>query len=122
MINIPLHATDVYTWRVLYQDGTQIPEFDESRPDGRGFAEVDSSQVVALELLQDQEIAHRASILAHATPVFVRRRRIVVNPEDESIVNCSTVHCIGWNRGEDTSYLFIFEDGSTLLSSDFMAV
>jgi len=29
---------DIYKWVVVYQDGTFTEEFDDARPDGRGFA------------------------------------------------------------------------------------
>jgi hypothetical protein len=108
---------DVYKWCATYRDGTQIPEYDESRPDGRGFAEVNASQVATLELSS----AHKVAIPHGATPVFFRRRRMELNPGDDSAVSRGTTHCIGWEQGESACYLFVHEDGSTLLTNDLQA-
>jgi len=111
-------TADVYKWRAIYHDGTQIPEYDESRPDGRGFAEADASQVATLELSSD----HKVAIPHGATPVFFRRRRMELNPSNDNVVSNTTLHCIGWRQEESACYLFVSEDGSTFLTNDLQAV
>ncbi len=118
MVNITKTAQDAYTWRVTYHDSSTLDEYDETRPDGRGFAEIDSAQVRMVELSDILKIA----VPDGAEPVFFRRRRVVLNPEDDTVVNRSVVHCIGWKKDDDACYLFVFADGSTLLSSDLQAV
>lgn len=127
MINI---TTDAYIWRVTYHDDTQIPEFDEVRPYGRGFAEVDSRQIKALELCPlllspvDQQMIppHRVTVPSGATPVFFRRRSLEVNPVTNSVLGRRTTHCIGWHRDGVGCYLFVHEDGSSLLTDNLQAV
>lgn len=114
---------DALTWSVVSHDDTQIPEFDEARPDGRGFAEIDKAQVKFLDLNTADLLAkHRVLIPDGAEPVFFRRRAIVLNLETEQETGRSTTHCIGWKKGDEACYLFIFEDGSTLLTSDLNAI
>jgi hypothetical protein len=117
-IDISRIAKDAYTWCAKYHDGTQIPEYDESCPNGRGFAEVSASQVATLELSS----AHKVAVPHGATPVFFRRRRMELNPNDDNVVSSTTTHCIGWKKGENACYLFVSEDGSTLLTNDAQAV
>ncbi len=111
-------AKDIYTWCALYQDGTFIGEDD--RPEGRGFAEVDGTRVKQLKIESSVPTlrSHFVEIPAGAEAVFFRRRTIVLNERTER----STVHCIGWKRGESGVYLFVTDDGSTLLTNDLQAV
>ena len=118
------NAECAYTWCVTYQDGTRLPEFDEGRPDGRGFAEVNRSQVKIVEIqgLNRSDLqAHRVSIPEGAEPVFFRRKPAIAFQGTDA-VNVSTKHCIGWKSDTDACYLFVFDDGSTMLSKDLMAV
>lgn len=103
---------DIHAWTATYNDGATVPEFDADRPDGRGFAEVDSTQVAMLTLGP-----HRVAIPVDASPVFFRRRKIEVDTQ-----KLTTVRCIGWKRETCACYLFIFDDGRTLLTSDYQAV
>lgn len=118
MINIAKPSTDAYTWCATYHDGALIPEYDDDRPDGRGFAEVDSSQVKMLSL----SAAHHVVIPEDAEPVFFRRRWIMVDPNIDEYETGSVVHCIGWKKSDDACYLFVFDNGSTILTTDLNAV
>jgi hypothetical protein len=120
---------DAYTWRVEYHNDVIIPEFDIERPDGRGFAEVNSEQVKTLELWPlllspiDQQMipVHRVSIPEGATPVFFRRRFTIAFQGDDT-PGVSVKHCIGWKKDDSACYLFVFVDGSSLMTDDFHAV
>jgi len=114
---------DAYTWRATYRDGTQIHEFDDPESVGRGFAEVDLTQVSRLRLVLPSGIpAHIVTVPEGATPVFFRRRSLEINLVQEESSQRPSVHCIGWKRGGESVYLFVFENGDTLLSSDLQAV
>lgn len=118
---VPTKQWDAYTWGVLYTDDTCMAEYD--REEGRGFAEVDHARVKELLLLSVQgEISHVMRVPQDATPVFFRRRSIAINLMQEESSQRPTVHCIGWKRGNETVYLFISDDGSTLLTNDLQAV
>lgn len=122
-IEIETQAKEAYTWCATLHDGTQVPEYDESRPDGRGFGEVDKSQIKHLHLLLPSGVhAHVATIPDGAEPVFLRRGKIEISLSTEKEVGRVRIHCIGWKKEDGGSYLFVFEDGSSLLSSDFYAV
>lgn len=115
---------DAYMWRVVYADGTLTDEFDAARPDGRGWHEREGKPVKDIWLAWthwEDNAVHHVSLPEGAEPVFVRRRRIVTGP-DGTECGRETVHVIGWKQGERGAYLFIFADGSTLLSADFNAV
>ena len=113
---------DFYTWSVLCADGTVLCEYD--RPEGRGFAEVASLPPVGLLLLPLQGIgpSHRVDVPQGATPVFFRRRSVTISPLAGESAPRPTTHCIGWKHGDEAVYLFVFDDGSTLLTSDLQAV
>jgi hypothetical protein len=117
-------------WQAIYRDGTRVPEFDDEETNGRGFVEVDSLQVKTLELLPTmsnpedryRRPMHRVSIPDGATPVFFRRRTVTINNSDDFVIKKPTKHCIGWKKDEQACYLFVFDDGSTLLTTDKQAV
>lgn len=111
---------DIYTWQAVHHDESVTPEFDADRPDGRGFAEV-VRPVKRLQLSKPDQW-HRVAIPEGATPTFFRRRKIATNPVTGLHERSTVAHCIGWKRGEQECYLFVFEDGSTLLTSDLQAV
>ena len=115
-------AKDAFTWHFTYHNGIQVPEFDQSRPDGRALADVDMSQVKQLDLdTSDMLGKHSVVIPDGANPVFLRRRPFVIDSNTGDQTK-TTIHCIGWKSEKSECYLFIFEDGSTLLTSDFNAV
>ncbi len=111
---------DIYTWRVIYQDETYTDEFDETRPDGRGFAELEDKPIIGIELhdflkaVASVAFPHKEDV----QPVFFRRRYIALTGIGER----STVHCIGWKWEESACYLFVFADGSSLMTDDLQAV
>jgi hypothetical protein len=112
---------DAYTWGVQYVDDTCIAEYD--REEGRGFAEVEQSRVKVLLLLSlAGDVFHSVDIPQGATPIFFRRRSIAINLLQEESSPRPTVHCIGWKRGDEAIYLFVFDDSSTLLTTDLQAV
>lgn len=135
---------ELYTWGVTYSDGTTMHEYDNA--EGRGFAEIGEKPVKSLEIQPQRDrvlAAYRMDIPDGATPVFFRRRFISLGPERlaplievlagnkapnselfEQVVASptQTVHCIGWKCGEEALYRFVFENGSSLDSSDLQAV
>jgi hypothetical protein len=112
---------DQYIWSVIYVDGTVMGEY--GRVEGRGFAEIGDKHVKALDIepLPQHLHAHRILVPDGAQPVFFRRRTIALDGSANE-QGRSTVHCIGWKQEESAVYLFVFEDGSTLLSDDLQAV
>jgi hypothetical protein len=120
------NMSDLYNWRVLVGEDTWIGEYDEKRPDGRGFAEIEGV-VQSIDLIPTMgaaaEQTHSVVVPEGASPVFFRRRQLLVNMSEGTQELMQTVHCIGWKQGvKSAAYLFVFEDGSTLLTSDLQAV
>jgi len=116
---------DVYTWHIIHCDDTETPEFDDARPDGRGFAEADIATAKILLLLPREQCrrAHVVHIPPGAVPIFFRRRTVTINLNNDGEATPEpTVHCIGWRRGEKAVYLFVFDDDSSVLSTDLQAV
>lgn len=114
---------EAYTWGAIYDDDTLINEYD--REEGLGFAEVNQSRVKALFLYPTcgEGLPYNGvKIPQGATPIFFRRRRIVINLAQETSASRPTVHCIGWKKADEAVYLFVFDDGSTLLTNDLQAV
>ncbi|SRR6266496_305481 len=110
---------DVYTWCAFYKDRLALEEESAAH----GFASVDQAQVNSVLLIPADlgRSVHRVSIPDGAIAVFFRRRTVAFHP-DESMTVGATVHCIGWKRGDDGVYLFVGDDGTTLLTDDFQAV
>lgn len=118
-------TTDAYHWVVTYQDGTHLQEFDEPGSIGRGFAEIGDQPVKDIWLMRPDpnlNYGHHVTIPDGAMPVFFRRRRIVIDPVDSNVTPQLAAHCIGWKRGAEAVYLFVFDNGSTLLTNDLQAV
>lgn len=117
---------DQYEWFVQYKDASWHAEFDETRPDGRGFLEIDQAQIQRIALgFYDGEyfhFYHQVAVPEGAQPVFFRRRTRTISPALQEIIQTDTIHCIGWKAGEVAVYLFIHADGSTLLTDDLQAV
>lgn len=110
---------DAYTWRAYYGPGQgYLDEFHAVA----GFASVESGCTALSLQNQETEAEHVVEIPSGATPVFFRRRSITVNLVDESTESRQTMHCIGWKRDDNAVYLFIGEDGSTLLTDNLQAV
>jgi hypothetical protein len=105
---------EAYTWAVHYTDGSSIREYDH--PDGHGFAVVDSARVTFLTIESDLH-SHAVGIPDGASPIFFRRRKILLQDGQRT-----TIHCIGWKRGDEAIYLFISDSGDTLLTDNLQAV
>lgn len=114
-----IQGRDIYTWSVVCADGSTLKEYD--RPDGHGFVVTSGLQVKQLKISSFIH-TYAVEIPEGATPVFFRRRRLEISPIDERVSQKGTTHCIGWKQGEQSVYLFVFEDGSTLLTDDLQAV
>ena len=112
---------ELYTWQVRCEGSTWIQEYDDERPDGRGFAEVKDHIIKCIDLIpaSSEGHVHSVAIPEGATPVFFRRRTIELSQGGQ---NRSTAHCIGWEKENNKSYLFVMEDGTTLLTDDLQAV
>ncbi len=111
---------DIYQWIVLYQNDVLLHEEDAEQ----GFASVKQDEVKLITLLPIAEgvLPRHVAIPKGATPVFFRRRSIEIDPTQNTSSERPTVHCVGWKRGDESAYLFIFNDGSTLLTNDLQAV
>jgi hypothetical protein len=113
LINITKPTTDAHIWSVTYHDGHKVAEHELPN-----FATaVDIGTIKRLDLSG----VHYVDVPDGAEPVFLRRRCMAVDPNTDRAA-LSTVHCIGWKSKSDECYLFVREDGSTLLTSDFQAM
>lgn len=111
-------TTPAYTWCAVYGDNTALEE-----QDAPNFASVDQSRVKSLFLLgSDYQHVHRVSIPDSAQAVFFRRSSTEIKLTDGSETERSVVHCIGWSLGDEGVYLFLGNDGSSLLTTDLQAV
>jgi hypothetical protein len=126
---VNIATKDAFTWLVTCVDGSTIHE-----PAVDGFSNVERGQVAKLELLTPWEHGlYCVQVPEDAQAVFFRRRTVVLDPfsgQQTTIVDSATgaverartIHCIGWQRGDDAVYLFVMEDGSALLTNDLQAV
>src|SRR5882672_1854735 len=101
-MKIQNRVEDVYQWCVVYRNDVLLHEEDATQ----GFASVKQEQVKLLSLLSLAGVpSHHVAIPSCATPVFFRRRSIELNPNTNEEAY-KTVHCIGWKRGDEATYLF----------------
>ena len=108
---------ELYTWKIVYTDNSMLAEYDDTRLDGRGFAEVGEKPIRAITLA-----THSIVIPEGATAFFTRRKTLAANLAEGTQETSIKAHILGWKRGDEGTYLFIFEDGSTLLTNDLQAV
>lgn len=113
---------DVYEWCVVYQDGTALHEYDH--PDGYDWKDIGDKPIKEVWLLHPDltNYGHHVAIPEGTTPICFRRRYITINLNGEDAQPHKTVHCIGWKRDEQACYLFVFENGSTLMTNDLQAI
>ena len=118
---------DIYPWLVTYEDGTTTAEYDAVRTDGRGWAEIETKPITSLALVAlDGRVAHVVHLNpTFEAPVFFRRRQIALDGSGNEQGRVTT-HCIGWKSTvpfeQSAVYLFVFPDGTTLLTDDLQAV
>lgn len=111
---------EVYSWYVILEDEQHTRIDEHTVP---SFADVLHEQIKSLCLLSREDaLSHRVFIPTGATPVFFRRRSLVLDPIQGTEQGRKTTHCIGWKQGENAIYLFVSEDGSTLLTDNLQAV
>ena len=115
---------DLWLWRVYYRDGEILNEYDENG-NARGWASVDLERGVDKIIL----VPSRDDLSMHAlvvpptakAPVVFRRRTITIktNPDDDTpIPDVPAITCAGW----EGAYIFLFHDGSFVLSDNRDAV
>lgn len=110
-------------WRAHYNDGQVL---DEHADDGTvsGFADIDQSRLVALELLPQRDglPTPHVRITDGLIPTFFRRRSIVINAETEEQEPGRTIAVLGWKKNvggrKVLALTFWFPDGSCLISDD----
>lgn len=111
--------TDRLLWRVRFADGST---FDELGPDGQargwGQAMEQPSPPDYVDLVDTTGRTLYVVACQGRRPRFVRRRRLSVSLSGGPSEKGPTVHILGW----EGAWLFVFEDGSHLLSGDFNAV
>lgn len=128
VITIQHTTPDVYLWCVIYRDGSHIREDDHPNRYNWKVAQQQGKSIKEVWLLlpdQSVDYGHVVSIPEDAEPVFFRRRYTTISlngPITGAETPQKTVHCIGWKQGEQGLYLFVFENGSTLLSNNFQAI
>lgn len=115
--------SDTWLWRAHYSDGSYYDEYSETGQ-SRGFASVDQSRCVALEL-RSQQVGVQDIVLrlpADARPIFFRRRHIIgaINAEGYHETTRITNTVVGFQktiRGRNVKALTVFMyDGSVLIT------
>jgi hypothetical protein len=120
-MEVSVNVQDIYTWRAYY-DNNATDYLDESHAVA-GFGSVDLARCTSITLINQANLTlYVVEVPAGAQAVFFRRRRVAISLSDESCKPQGTVHCIGWKRSdEEVAYLFVYEDGSALLSNNLQA-
>jgi hypothetical protein len=115
---------DLWSWMVVYRDGSAVYECQGESAPHAAWKDVNDRLVAGLALIPRQ--AGLQQVVVHvpegAVPVLFRRRQIELNMASGEQTGRQTIHCLGWEGFHNASYVFIFQDGSTLLTSDRNAV
>lgn len=131
---------DIWRWRVHYNDGTTLEEYDADGTD-HGFAEVRLPDVLALEVYPASPDAHLAQqiVLIDAAnaqrPIFFRRRQQLLTFDSDGELDTTaprrmvTTTVLGWQQtlsiraGRKTiarnvaHYTALFDDGSSFMTN-----
>lgn len=117
---------DNWTWRVVYTDGGFLEEAGAAQ----GWASVEMDRVAEVSWMPTVPglAPHTVRIDAASgqRPILFRRRSLAVDPKTGAGAAGPTIHALGWQRTVEgrnvASYVFIREDGSTVLTDDHQAV
>lgn len=99
---------DVYQWAAMYEDGSEIVE----RPP---FADIPRAGLIAIELrpLKPGFAKVTARIPAFIAPIFLRRRRVTLAPDGQTVE--AYVTCVGYAG----ALCFVFDaTGEIVLSNE----
>jgi len=110
-----LAPADAWSWVVAYRDGNFVAEATVGT-----WAAIDVAGVAFLDLCPSVAglSALRVEVPEGAEAVFTRRRHVVaLGPARRPW----TLTIVGWRRGDRGAYLFVADDGHTLLTDDFFA-
>jgi hypothetical protein len=116
-------VADRWTWVARRTDGTDYPEIG---PDGiaRGWAEA-GADIRAIWLLPQgggERMPVAVWVPAGATAVCFRRRRRALSLGGRAGAEQPSLTVVGWERGDQAVYLFVDDDGSSILTTDREAV
>lgn len=131
-ITIPgcVECVDLWTWVVLYRDGSQLLECRGDSQRHAAYKDIDLEQVQAMALLPLHDGLPQLTVKMSSPdmrPIFFRRHYVEINPELSAEVGRQTIHCLGYQLGSNEHktaehYTFVFPDGSILLTNDRQAV
>lgn len=114
---------DVWTWVVRYTGGITLAERDADGTE-HGFSEVDLARVEAIEL-RPLDAIHSpvfAVIPIAATPVFFRRREIMIDSSGAPQSARATLTILGWEQhvtdNSTRRVLLGFWDNGTAILAD----
>lgn len=132
----PIRVDTSYIWEAIYDDGQSSLVEWERMENGEiiqhGFREIALEQTTGMILhaIGGREGQGAISVKIDATggmrPIFFRRHQSTLNFETGEVTKHEPIHVLGWQRtvhGTNvSSYVYIFPDGSLLLSDRHDAV
>lgn len=112
---------EAYTWKAKLRDGNYLHEWD-----AKTFGKVPLECCVGVELEPKRSGLVRLSVEVDLATgqraVFARRRCYIVDVTGNASRWQHVVTIIGWRGTTGGSYVFAFDDGRILVSSNFQAV
>lgn len=132
----PIKVDTAYIWEAIYNDGQSSLVEWERMENGEiiqhGFSEIALEQTTGMILhaIGGKEgqgaISVKIDTEGGMRPIFFRRHQSTLNFETGEVTRHDPIHVLGWQRTVDetfvSSYVYIFPDGSLLLSDRHDAV
>lgn len=118
-----------WVWIAVYDEQDRLPECGDGLRAHSGIDQVDLARVRGMVLLPQRAGLPMVQVKLSESmrPIFFRRNYIEINLRSGSNEGSRTIHCLGWEKTlpdgmKVASYTYCFDDGSVLVSDDFMAV
>jgi hypothetical protein len=123
-VRLCARCTDLWSWLVQYHDETILPECQGTSMPHNAWAKVEKTKVKNIVLVPRKPGLEQVVVDVGAhSPVFFRRRYKELNISGGQEVSQQNIHCLGYEAADGTgNYVFVFEDGSVLLSTNRNAV
>lgn len=110
-------------WSVTYADGRQFQECEGDCQFHRSSKDISLSDVCVIRWMNTAIGTAMTIVPENTRAVFFRRHAKEIDPYGNKVIRqLPTIYCMGYESDTSTSYLFITDDGSVVMSSNINGV